>query len=162
MTGALLSSVRRFQFPVSSPVPVEGIQSCGAEGILESFALSIGNHADDLEHSGHVMHEPDAIQLSLLDGFRRTLAEREGFYCSTLKQRRLAAISYIKRDFSCKNRLPSAIQSTNLWKDWYPRYPTSDSRRFAKPRPQRRTYPRQPLGSGVLSTSAWFRQSGAR
>jgi len=87
MTGALLSSVRRFQFPVSSPVPVEGIQSCGAEGILESFALSIGNHADDLEHSGHVMHEPDAIQLSLLDGFRRTLAEREGFYCSTLKQR---------------------------------------------------------------------------
>jgi hypothetical protein len=76
MTGALLSSVRRFQFPVSSPVPVEGIQSCGAEGILESFALSIGNHADDLEHSGHVMHEPDAIQLSLLDGFRRILAER--------------------------------------------------------------------------------------
>jgi len=162
MTGALLSSVRRFQFPVSSPVPVEGIQSCGAEGILESFALSIGNHADDLEHSGHVMHEPDAIQLSLLDGFRRTLAEREGFYCSTLKQRRLAAISYIKRDFSCKNRLPSAIQSTNLWKDWYPRYPTSDSR-LASLNPGPSAGPTSAAAwQRVLSTSAWFRQSGAR
>jgi hypothetical protein len=27
-----------------------------------------------------MMHPPDAIQLSLLDAFRRTLAEREGFY----------------------------------------------------------------------------------
>jgi len=28
-----------------------------------------------------MMHEPDAIQLSLLDGFSRNLAEREGFSC---------------------------------------------------------------------------------
>ena len=28
---------------------------------------------------GHVMHAADAMQLALLDGVRRTLAEREGF-----------------------------------------------------------------------------------